>query len=38
MTKILITGITGFLGQVLVSDILKHTNYIIYGIIREKKR
>ena len=37
MTKILITGITGFLGEVLVSDILKHTDYIIYGLIRPKK-
>lgn len=37
MTKILITGITGFLGEVLISDILKHTDYIIYGLIRSKK-
>ena len=37
MTKILITGITGFVGKVLVLYILLNSNDIIYGIIRDKK-
>jgi uncharacterized protein YbjT (DUF2867 family) len=36
--KILVTGITGFIGQHLAQELLKHKNYELVGTFRDREK